>query len=240
MKDYVRFYEEKLYPLQDGILKVVNDCGRSLYLTGGTALSRFYLNHRYSDDLDFFSNASPGFLTDVTAVLRKVQAFCRARGFRLEMPALAEGDFVQARIYDTENTCLKLDFVNDIEYRVGDPGRVSGCMVDSLENILTNKVGALYRFAAKDLADLVAISRHARFFWPAVFKHVERKVLGISAESIAQLLQTVPDKVVTEVRWTAYGGADRLMIDISRMSKDILMGSVNQLAPDVGGHMLVL
>jgi len=27
----------------------------SFYLTGGTALSEFYLNHRYSEDLDFFS-----------------------------------------------------------------------------------------------------------------------------------------------------------------------------------------
>ncbi|MCD4795127.1 MAG: nucleotidyl transferase AbiEii/AbiGii toxin family protein [Bacteroidales bacterium] len=26
------------------------------YLTGGTALVRFYLNHRYSEDLDFFVN----------------------------------------------------------------------------------------------------------------------------------------------------------------------------------------
>jgi len=31
------------------------------YLTGGTALGRFYLNHRYSEDLDFFVNADPEF-----------------------------------------------------------------------------------------------------------------------------------------------------------------------------------
>jgi predicted nucleotidyltransferase component of viral defense system len=33
------------------------------YLTGGTALSRAYLNHRYSDDLDFFVNAVNDFET---------------------------------------------------------------------------------------------------------------------------------------------------------------------------------
>ena len=27
----------------------------NFYLSGGTALSAFYLQHRYSDDLDFFS-----------------------------------------------------------------------------------------------------------------------------------------------------------------------------------------
>jgi hypothetical protein len=29
------------------------------YLTGGTALGRYYLGHRYSEDLDFFVNADP-------------------------------------------------------------------------------------------------------------------------------------------------------------------------------------
>jgi len=28
---------------------------RQFYLTGGTALAAFYLHHRYSEDLDFFS-----------------------------------------------------------------------------------------------------------------------------------------------------------------------------------------
>jgi len=39
----------------------------SFYLTGGTALGRHYLNHRYSDDLDLFVNRNTDFkkLTDV-------------------------------------------------------------------------------------------------------------------------------------------------------------------------------
>ena len=48
------FYEENLYRLQDGVLNIVKNCGTPLYLTGGTALSRAYYRHRYSDDLDFF------------------------------------------------------------------------------------------------------------------------------------------------------------------------------------------
>ncbi|MBW7858763.1 MAG: nucleotidyl transferase AbiEii/AbiGii toxin family protein [Leptonema sp. (in: Bacteria)] len=34
-------------------MKCVSDLKLPFFLTGGTALSRFYLNHRYSDDLDF-------------------------------------------------------------------------------------------------------------------------------------------------------------------------------------------
>jgi hypothetical protein len=49
-----QYYEEKLYPLQDGVMNTISKCGVRFFLTGGTALSRGYYNHRYSDDLDFF------------------------------------------------------------------------------------------------------------------------------------------------------------------------------------------
>jgi len=42
-----------LYPAQDLILSLCSEY-KYLYLTGGTALARFYLNHRLSEDLDFF------------------------------------------------------------------------------------------------------------------------------------------------------------------------------------------
>jgi len=45
----------------DRILALVEGSGTDSYLTGGTALSRPYLNHRFSDDLDLFVNASLDF-----------------------------------------------------------------------------------------------------------------------------------------------------------------------------------
>ena len=51
-----KYYLDKLYPLQDKILDVIEQLKLDFYLTGGTALSRCYLQHRYSDDLDFFVN----------------------------------------------------------------------------------------------------------------------------------------------------------------------------------------
>ncbi len=50
------FYQDRVYSLQNQILSLVQGAGVEFYLTGGTALSRYYLNHRYSDDLDFFVN----------------------------------------------------------------------------------------------------------------------------------------------------------------------------------------
>lgn len=49
--DYATYYQEKLYPLQNRALNRKNNAPPAFYLTGGTALSRFYLHHRYSEDL---------------------------------------------------------------------------------------------------------------------------------------------------------------------------------------------
>ena len=46
---------EQLYHLQDEVLGEIREVRRGLYLTGGTALSRGYYQHRDSDDLDFLS-----------------------------------------------------------------------------------------------------------------------------------------------------------------------------------------
>ncbi|MCP4129800.1 MAG: nucleotidyl transferase AbiEii/AbiGii toxin family protein [bacterium] len=61
MDSYEKFYREKLYPFQDGVLNIVKKLKTPFYLTGGTALSRCYYNHRFSDDLDFFVNNEKGY-----------------------------------------------------------------------------------------------------------------------------------------------------------------------------------
>lgn len=48
------FYLEQLYPLQDKALALIVAQDTGFYLSGGTASSRGYLNHRFSDDLDLF------------------------------------------------------------------------------------------------------------------------------------------------------------------------------------------
>jgi len=48
-----------LYRLQDRVLMHLKRADHGFYLTGGTALSRGYYRHRYSDDLDFFVIEKP-------------------------------------------------------------------------------------------------------------------------------------------------------------------------------------
>ncbi len=55
------FYFDVLYPLQDRALQVLDRLETGFYLTGGTAASRGYLRHRFSDDLDLFVNDQKDF-----------------------------------------------------------------------------------------------------------------------------------------------------------------------------------
>lgn len=66
---YSQYYEEKLYPFQDRVLKILRNCELPFYLTGGTAVSRGYLNHRYSDGLDLFVNNDTDFLPYVESAI---------------------------------------------------------------------------------------------------------------------------------------------------------------------------
>lgn len=54
------FYSDKLYRFMDKVLALIRQADTALYLTGGTALCRHYLHHRYSDDLDLFVNQAAG------------------------------------------------------------------------------------------------------------------------------------------------------------------------------------
>ena len=66
---------EKLYKLQDKVLNIVNSLENEFYLTGGTALHRFYYNFRYSEDLDFFMSYGRNFREDVDEILKKIDEY---------------------------------------------------------------------------------------------------------------------------------------------------------------------
>ncbi len=69
-----QFYSRALYPIQDEVLQIINQVETGFYLTGGTAASRGYLHHRYSDDLGFFVNDEPDFALWVERIIQALQA----------------------------------------------------------------------------------------------------------------------------------------------------------------------
>jgi hypothetical protein len=219
------YYQNTLYPLQDKILKIMNPLPVNFYLTGGTALSRIFLNHRYSDDLDFFLNNSDTFKQEVELVLKFFSEF--------NVPFdVSTADASYARIFIKENDdILKIDFVNDESYHVG--SLISTVLyrnTDNIDNILSNKVSDVSRYAAKDMVDLIYISLIHHFNWPDVFEEASKKDLWVNPIEVSKILDEFPIQKLDEIKWvgkapqkTWFENKRKLLI------RDILEGNMNSL-----------
>lgn len=228
MPESEAFYEEILYPLQNGVLNSLADCETPFYLTGGTALHRYHFRTRYSDDLDFFVNRDAQFTTHVDTCL---QALSR-RGYEFDDPSFFRGEDYARAVICTPRARLKLDFVNDVAARFGD--LESGHLfprIDPLRNILSNKVTATYRLDAKDFADLRTISRRLRFEWREVMAEASRKLGGIDAAEIADLFRSFPPDHFEKIRWRQPPDRRLFLADLARMADDLIAGGSNSLCP---------
>ena len=128
------YYPDTLYPFQDKILKVVESLKLDFYLTDGTALGRFYLNHRYSDDLDFFVNGHKAFKNQCGTAINALKT-------RWKCDLATTSDMFVRIFIQQEAMALKIDFVNDVPYHYGDIKRSSIFhRIDSWRNILSNKL----------------------------------------------------------------------------------------------------
>lgn len=78
--------KETLTPQQNKFIeffKNERDLNRSFYLTEGTALAAFYLNHRKSEDLDFFSEKEIDILS-IESSIKKAKSLLEFIKFDLE------------------------------------------------------------------------------------------------------------------------------------------------------------
>lgn len=211
------FYERKLYPLQDKILEKINFPGNNLYLTGGTALSRFYLNHRYSEDLDFFVNDDPSFLNQIESVQKELSKFFELSVVRKEEKF--------ARFFIDENDIkLKLEFINDVPFYLGKTKRfrLFG-RVDNKLNILSNKITAVSdREEPKDFADILYIYKSMKVDWEVIFAASQSKAAGIFPPLIAKKIEEFEIEKLNILNWIITPDYNELKSLKEKLLKDLL------------------
>src|SRR3989338_3509766 len=167
-----------LFKWQGEVLKKLAGKMDNFYLAGGTALAKFYFQHRESYDLDFFTQEySAGRIEEVTRILaRETGKTLKLKGRRDQ----TERKIARSRIYDLvlepeAEQDLKIDFVEDVLPLLKPFKRVDGINVLSLEDIYLRKIYAVSgssieddrigkrkflggRQEAKDLYDLYLLS----------------------------------------------------------------------------------
>lgn len=219
-KDY-----NKLYQLQDKFLSWWLSLELPFYLTGGTALGRFYLNHRFSDDLDFFTNADSQYNNSIAELTSKIKG-----QFEVNMQqSLFADDFT--RFFITEDDLfLKIELINDVEYYAGKPAAYKYGFIDTPLNILSNKLTALVgRDEPKDIFDIIHISASYSFNWMDVFNHAKQKAV-INELDVEQRLALFPIEWLENVNWLASPiNLEKYRIALNKIADDFLIGKANSL-----------
>lgn len=215
----------KLYLLQDKFLSWWVHLGLPFYLTGGTALGRFYLNHRFSDDLDFFINSSTQYVTYISELKSKIKD-----NFAVDMQqSLFTDDFTRFFIVENE-TFLKIELVNDVDYYAGNQSEYKYGMLDNPLNILSNKLTAVIgRDEPKDIFDIIHLSLKYFFNWPDMFYHAKQKAV-INELDIAQRLISFPVVWMESVQWLNNPVDLKLIRNyLNQIADDFLLGKENSL-----------
>lgn len=227
------YYTKSLYPFQDGVLDIVKKSRLPFYLTGGTALSRGYFNHRYSDDLDFFINDSPEYASLVSRFIDELEQVGSGSNLRIDKKKLRRSQhFTQFFVNSNKgNIRLKIDLVNDIPVRFGDLAthRQLG-RIDSWRNILSNKLAAIYRYEPKDIADIWIIARNKRFSWKTILNEAKEKDAGLEPIAIVEILKTFPGDKIQMIKWTSRPDERMFLNNLSAIGEDIFKGGNNRLA----------
>jgi len=148
-----------------------SDISKVFYLTGGTALAEFYLHHRYSDDLDFFTSQEdfPQFEIEKFAQVIKEE--------------VSANDIIYRRLHDRRifffkkgNEELKIEFTYYPFAQIGKGQDINGLRVDSLEDMSANKVMALFdRIEPKDFVDIYFIIQNAGISLEQILANVNKK-----------------------------------------------------------------
>jgi predicted nucleotidyltransferase component of viral defense system len=140
-------------------------------LTGGTALSEDYLKHRYSEDLDFFSDEDvvPG---ANQVVLKKIQ---NSAGFvKINYQQSYNRNLFYLHFSDGE--IIKAEFTFYPFTAIKPPKEIGNIRVDSILDIAVNKAFTIYQNPRnRNFVDLYFVIKKERWVFEGLLKKVRIK-----------------------------------------------------------------
>jgi hypothetical protein len=195
MQNQHREYYTHVYQLQDNAISLLSKQDSCFYLTGGTALSRGYLNHRYSDDLDLFIEYEGMYRPQTEQFISALTEEYGAADVQIISTA---SNFTRLMV-EKDGTPLKIDLVLDRVKRFGDFHDWKGINIDAIENILTNKLGAvLDRDEPRDIVDIICIAQAINFTWSDAVAAAQQKH-AFESEELMYRLKTFPVHAIQNV-----------------------------------------
>ena len=171
------------------------------YLTGGTALAYFYLQHRKSNDLDFFATNEElllpfSFHLEEFLKEQKMEVE-RRRGFRSFVELIVKNKTEETMIHLALDAAFRFEQLKEFS-------EFSGLKVDNLQDIAVNKLLALFgRAAFRDFVDVYFLVHQAKFEPESLIKNAKIKDpgfdlywLGVAFERINTFQDNSPEMLL--------------------------------------------
>ncbi|MFH1504813.1 MAG: nucleotidyl transferase AbiEii/AbiGii toxin family protein [Candidatus Omnitrophota bacterium] len=164
--------------LQKSILTYLEKVSESehFYLAGGTALAEFYLRHRQSNDLDFFTPEEAlimPFSRQLEKLLRaESMVIDRQRSFQSFVELLVKSGKQSTIIHLAQDSSFRFEELKEF-------ADYPGLKVDSLTDIASNKLLALFsRATLRDFIDIYVIVKKDLFTTEELVKKAKIKDPG--------------------------------------------------------------
>jgi predicted nucleotidyltransferase component of viral defense system len=221
-------YYKELFQVQDRVLEIIDNLDVSFYLTGGTALSRFHLNHRYSDDLDFVSHQEPYF----SDYIQKITDSLQDDRFEVK-PYGISSTFATLHLVDLKGEKrmkLKVDFINEkASPHFGSlHSSEKFSKIDNIRNILSNKISIIFRKEPKDIADIWFICKHLKFKWDKIIDEAAQKRL-VEEIFVVECLRTFENEKLSAIKWIKPVSITDFKKDFEIIIENIITKSENKL-----------
>lgn len=176
---------------------------RNFYLTGGTALAEFYLKHRLSEDLDFFSEQEfeP---TAIAVFFQKNKTDLKIKKIDFEQSYNRNLFFLHV-----EKEIIKTEFTYFPFPRIEQLKKFKNISIDSAYDIAVNKIFTIYqKERARDYIDLYFLIKKYKWSIEELVKkakikfdwHIDYLQLGTQftkAENVSdypKMIKTIPEK----------------------------------------------
>jgi hypothetical protein len=93
---------------------------------------------------------------------------------------------------------------------------------DSIRNILSNKLTALFRYAGKDVADIREIALHESINWVDSIREAREKEMGLEIPIICEILTGMSQGEFEKINWTRNPGWEVFRGDIEKIVFDMM------------------
>jgi hypothetical protein len=211
MNTSARFFTEKLYPFQDGILSLVKRSGTPFYLTGGTALAGRWFGHRFSEDLDLFVHPQSDYAVHVDELFETIRTAEKRGMLSVDRGRLRRSprhtQLYVATVGGVEPIELRIDLVNDTAPLIGD---------SETDPVL-------------GLADIWVIARDMSFHWRDAISDAQLKEGAVDPISVHGILRSVPENELAHVLWFFTIDAHAVASDLAAIAEDIFHGRSDSL-----------